>query len=70
MNDDDSDQLPDKEIARRMELGLRRALNTLPQPHGKNPKGNPPIKRKPHSSTNVLEVDRIGVRLPLKPSSP
>jgi hypothetical protein len=32
MNDPDSDQLPDDEIARRMELGLRRALTTPHQP--------------------------------------
>jgi hypothetical protein len=32
-----SEQLPEDEIARRMERGLRRALNTPPQPHGKNP---------------------------------
>jgi hypothetical protein len=37
MSDDDG-QLPDEEIARRMERGLRRALSTPPQLHGKNPK--------------------------------
>jgi hypothetical protein len=30
----------------RMERGLRRALNTPPQPHGKNPKTPPPLKTK------------------------
>jgi len=36
------DQLPDDEIARRMERGIRRFLKTPPQPHGKNPKSPPP----------------------------
>ena len=31
MNDDPPDQLPDDEIRRRMERGLRRALTTPPQ---------------------------------------
>jgi hypothetical protein len=35
------DQLTDDEIARRMERGLRKALNTPPQPHGKNPRSPP-----------------------------
>ena len=39
MNSDD--QLPAEEISRRMERGLRRALNTPPQPHGRNPKTPP-----------------------------
>jgi hypothetical protein len=39
-------QLPDDEIARRMERGLRKALSTPPQPHGKNPGSAPPPKRK------------------------
>jgi hypothetical protein len=39
------DELPEEEIARRMERGLRRALSTPPQLHGKNPK-SPPPKRK------------------------
>jgi len=34
-----------EEIRRRMERGLRKALSTPPQPHGKNPK-SPPPKRK------------------------
>jgi hypothetical protein len=38
------DQLPDEEIARRMERGLRRALNTPPQRHGKNPR-SPPLPK-------------------------
>jgi hypothetical protein len=41
----DDDQLPDDEIARRMERGLRKALSSPPQPHGKNPR-SPPLKRK------------------------
>jgi hypothetical protein len=32
------DQYGDAETRERMERGLRRALNTPPQPHGKNPK--------------------------------
>lgn len=36
------DQLSDDEIAQRMERGLRRALSTPPQRHGKNPKSQPP----------------------------
>jgi len=36
--------LTDDEVAR-MERGLRRLLNTPPQPHGKNPATSPP-KRK------------------------
>jgi hypothetical protein len=39
------DQLSDDEIARRMERGIRRFLNTPPQPHGRNPK-SPPSKPK------------------------
>ena len=41
----DDDQYSPEETARRMERGLRRALSTPPQPHGKNPK-SPPPKRK------------------------
>src|SRR5690348_2506098 len=39
------DELSNNEIRRRMERGLRRALSTPPQPHGKNPK-TPALKRK------------------------
>ena len=35
------DDLPPAEIERRLRRGLRRALSTLPQPHGKNPKTPP-----------------------------
>jgi hypothetical protein len=42
----DDDQYSPEEIARRLERGLRRALTTPPQPHGKNPKSPPPAKRK------------------------
>jgi hypothetical protein len=42
----DHDDLPQEEIARRMERGLRRALNTPPQPHGKNPNSPPAPKAK------------------------
>jgi hypothetical protein len=43
----DDDQLPDDEIVRRMERGIRRFLNTPPQPRGKNPKDSPPRKERP-----------------------
>jgi hypothetical protein len=42
-------QLPDKEIARRMERVVRRFLEMPPQPHGKNPKEQPPPKHKERS---------------------
>jgi hypothetical protein len=42
----DDDQYSPEETARRMERGLRRALNTPPQPHGKNPKSAPLAKPK------------------------
>jgi hypothetical protein len=42
----EDDQYTDKEIAQRMERGLKRALNTPPQPHGKNPKSPPAPKAK------------------------
>jgi len=42
---DADDQYGPEETTRRMERGLRRFLNTPPQPHGKNPK-SPPPKRK------------------------
>jgi len=40
-----ADEYSDKEIARRMERGIERFINTPPQPHGKNPE-SPPPKRK------------------------
>jgi hypothetical protein len=43
----DDEQLPDDEIVRRMERGIRRFLNTPPQPRGKNPKDPPPHKERP-----------------------
>jgi len=46
MTKDLDDPLPDGEIARRMERGIRRFLNTPPQPHGKNPKSPPTRRRK------------------------
>src|ERR1700737_1302716 len=46
MKGDKADQYGDVEIRRRMERGLRRALSTPPQPHGKNPKSPPPPKPK------------------------
>jgi hypothetical protein len=42
----DGDELGPQEIARRTERGLRKALNTPPRPHGKNPKSPPSPKRK------------------------
>ena len=39
-----ADDYSEQEIKERIERGLRRALNTPPQPHGKNPK-TPPIPR-------------------------
>jgi hypothetical protein len=45
--DHPEDTLPDDEIARRMERGIRRFLNTPPQPHGKNPRSPPKPKPKP-----------------------
>jgi len=42
MSDDKDDQLPEDEIARRMERGIRRFLKTPPQLHGKNLKAPPP----------------------------
>jgi hypothetical protein len=40
----EADRYSDEEISRRMERGLRRALSTPPQPHGKNPRSPPPQK--------------------------
>jgi hypothetical protein len=51
MSDDD---YTEREIAQRMERGLRRALNTPPQPHGKNPRTPPPkTKERPASKGRV-----------------
>jgi hypothetical protein len=43
----EAEELPPEEIARRMERGLRRALSTPPQPHGKNPRtpAKPKVKK-------------------------
>jgi hypothetical protein len=51
----DRDELPPDEIARRMEHGLRRALSTPPQRHGKNPKSPsvPKVKERPASKGRV-----------------
>jgi hypothetical protein len=40
------DVYTDEEIARRMERGIRRFLNTPPKPHGKNPTTPPSPKTK------------------------
>jgi hypothetical protein len=42
----ESDQYSDEETSRRMERGIRRFLNTPPQPRGKNPKSPPSHKPK------------------------
>jgi hypothetical protein len=46
MNAKIDDQYSDEETRQRMERGLRRALSTPPQPHGKNPRSPPPLKTK------------------------
>jgi hypothetical protein len=50
----DDDQPPDDEIARRMERGIRRLLNTPPQPQkemvGKTGRAKSPRSRKPPKS--------------------
>jgi hypothetical protein len=49
------DELPPEEIARRMERGLKRALTTPSQPHGKNPTTprSPKPKERPASKGRV-----------------
>jgi hypothetical protein len=51
------DEFPEKEISERMELGIRRFLNTPPALHGKNPtspspkhKGRPTPKGRAHKA--------------------
>jgi hypothetical protein len=46
MGDQSDEQYRDEEIARRMERGIRRFLNTPPQSRGKNPKSPPAPKPK------------------------
>ena len=46
MVEDKRGDLTSEEIAERMERGIRRFLNTPPQPRGKNPKSTPPPKPK------------------------
>lgn len=53
----DDDQLPPEAIARRMERGLRRALNTPPQPHGSNPT-TPPIRKAEDRPTSKGRVPK------------
>jgi hypothetical protein len=54
MAEDDDTQLPDDEIARRMERSLRRAFTLAPKPHGKNPTAPPPKpKERPASKGRV-----------------
>jgi hypothetical protein len=52
----DDDQLPDDEIARRMERGIRRLLNTPPTPQkemvGRVGRAKSPRGRKPKSALN------------------
>jgi hypothetical protein len=42
----DDETYSPEETARRMERGLRRAFNTPPQPHGRNPSTSPSAKPK------------------------
>jgi len=53
MAKDTGDQYSPEETARRMERGIRRFLNTPPQPHGKNPKTPPKPKERPASKRRV-----------------
>jgi hypothetical protein len=50
MKDEQTNELSSEEVARRMERGIRRFLNTPPKPHGKNPKSP---ARKPKKATSV-----------------
>jgi hypothetical protein len=55
------DQLPEDEIARRMEGSIRRFLKTPPQPHGKNPRAAPPpprVKERPASKRRAGKRDK------------
>jgi hypothetical protein len=55
MDKEDDEQLPEGQIARRMERVVRRFLEMPPQPHGKNPK-SPPFpkpKERPASKGRV-----------------
>jgi hypothetical protein len=55
MTDESDDEYSADEVARRMERGLRRAFNTPPQPHGKNPTTPPApkLKQRPASKGHV-----------------
>ena len=53
---DGGDQPSPEEIARRMERGIRRFLNTPPQPRGKNPKAPPPKPKEWPASKNKGET--------------
>jgi hypothetical protein len=55
MKNQQDDELPPEETARRMERGLRRALSTPPQPHGRNPSTlpSPKPKERPASKGRV-----------------
>jgi hypothetical protein len=71
----EADRYSDEEIRRRMEHGLRRALSTPPQPHGKNPRSPPPQKhRKAKTTTQLRECevcfDAIALAEELKRLSP
>lgn len=71
---DADDQYSEDEIARRMERGLRRALNTPPQPHGKNPR-SPALKKRrvivsatrDRSSDEAAELPLLRYSLPPLP---
>jgi hypothetical protein len=53
----EKDEYSADETARRMERGLRRALSTPPQPHGKNPRTPPlvPGRRKTPKTRKTVE---------------
>jgi hypothetical protein len=62
MSDHTDDQFSDEEAAQRRDAVVRRMAQTPPKPRGK---GRPPSLL----TANVLEIDRLGVKLPLKPRS-
>jgi hypothetical protein len=51
----DDGQLPDDEIARRMERGIRRFMDMPPQPRGKNLKDQPSRKERPTPKSRARE---------------
>jgi hypothetical protein len=53
----DNDELPADEIAKRMERALRRAFDTPPQPHGRNPR-TPPVPKSKERPTSKGRVHK------------